>query len=71
MNKNEAKARKKLEALLWRHTHRDFRGKLDDGSKTVLMGTAQGTVLVCIARMTDAEITAKLPRAVREAVAAC
>lgn len=63
---NEAKARKKLEALLWKHTHRDFRGKLDDGSKTVLMGTAQGTVSVCIAGMTDAEIIEKLPRSIRE-----
>jgi hypothetical protein len=68
MTTNEAKARKKLEALLWKHTHRDFRGKLDDGSKTVLMGTAQGTVSVCIARMTDAEIIAKLPRSIREMV---
>jgi hypothetical protein len=57
--------RKRLEALVWKHTHRDFRGKLEDGTKTVLVGTPAGTCLIALTNMTDAELLAKLPARVR------
>jgi hypothetical protein len=49
--------------LIWRHTHRDFKGKLADGSKSVLTLRQGGTTLVPIDALTDAEIAEKLPYA--------
>ena len=51
--------------LIYRHTHRDFKGKLPDGSKTLL--TMLG--LVSLGQLTDAEIAEKLPSAQRKEAA--
>jgi hypothetical protein len=58
--------RKKLEAAVWNHKHRDFRGKID-GQKTVLMGDAGGggTRLVFLDSCTDAELVSMLPQSAR------
>jgi hypothetical protein len=59
--------RKKLEALVWKHTHSDFKGKALDGSKCVLhFVTNVGTCSVAIKSFTDEELIAKLPARVRE-----
>ena len=48
-------------AAIWRTTHRDFRGKLPDGTKTILV-YRNGTTLVALDNLTDAEIEARLPK---------
>lgn len=62
--------RKKLEALVWKHTHKDFKGKLPDGTKTVLFNSDKnGTCLVTLAGLTDEQLIAKLPKKVRDELA--
>jgi hypothetical protein len=62
-----AKRRKKLEALVWKHKHADFKGKVG-GKKTVLKLIAgSGTCLVELSSLTDGELVDMLPRKVREA----
>lgn len=61
--------RKKLEALLWKHTHEDFKGKREDGIKCVLhneAGVTYGTESWSLSSFTDAQIIAKLPQSVRK-----
>jgi hypothetical protein len=59
--------RKTLERLAWKHTHRDFKGKLEDGTKTVLkLIPGKGTCLVSLSSLTDEELLEKLPKTVRE-----
>ena len=61
--------RKKLEALVWKHTHRDFKGKREDGTRVVCHHVpAHGTCSVPVASLTEAELLALLPRTVREAL---
>lgn len=62
--------RKKLEAMAWRHTHRDFRGVGDDGVRRVLrLDRSTGGVASCpLSSLTDAQLIDSLPRAVREAL---
>lgn len=59
--------RKKLEALVWRHTHRDFRGVGDDGVRRVLHlnRATGGTESWPLSSFTDDELIAKLPQRVR------
>lgn len=56
--------RAKLEALVWRHTHRDFKG-LIDGVRTVLHLVRGGGGAVPLSSLTDAELYDKLPSRVR------
>lgn len=58
----ETKNRKKLEALLWRKTHRDYKGKLEDGTRTVLHMSAKtyGTELWPLSHFTDEELVEKI-----------
>lgn len=59
--------RKKLEQLVWKHKHRDFKGVFD-GSKMVLKNCGgQGTCLVPLGSLTIGELVHSLPRTVREA----
>lgn len=58
------RTRAKLEALVWRHTHRDFKG-LIDGIRTVLHLAPGGTCVVALSSLTDAELFDKLPSRVR------
>lgn len=48
-----------IRALVWQHTHRDFRG-VTDGVRTVLILRAGGTTLVSLSSLTDDECLAKL-----------
>lgn len=51
-------------ALIYRHTHRDYRGKLD-GHKSILV-YRNGTALVLLDHLTDAEIAEMLPYALKK-----
>lgn len=50
--------------LIYRHTHRDYKGKLA-GERSILV-LRQATTLVQLKDLTDAEITYKLPYALRQ-----
>ncbi len=50
--------------LIYRHTHRDFKGKIG-GSGAVLVMRNGGTTLVMMTALTDAEIAKMLPSAER------
>lgn len=52
--------REKFQNKVWTHTHRDYRGKFEDGTKTILV-YRQGTTLVPISALTDKEIADRLP----------
>jgi hypothetical protein len=51
--------------LIYRHTPRDYRGKLADGTKSIL--TTRG--LVALEDLTEAEISNRLPQAQRKEAA--
>lgn len=50
--------------LIWKHTHRDYRGKVN-GVKSVLVLRTGGTHLVPLDALTDAEVADKLAYAER------
>jgi hypothetical protein len=53
--------------LVWKHSHRDFKGRLGDGTKTVLhLVPGLGTCTLALRALTDDELLAKLPAGVRE-----
>jgi hypothetical protein len=57
------KARKKLENLLYRLTHRDYKGRNGDGTRSVLhneSGVTYGTESWPLSTFTDAQLTAAL-----------
>lgn len=61
--------RSKLEALVWKHTHRDYRGTDEAGNRSILhFVTNVGTCSVTLASLSDAELFSKLPTKVREAL---
>jgi hypothetical protein len=61
--------RKKLEALVWRHKHKDFRGKAADGTKYILKFVpGMGTCSVPISSLTEQECLDALPQKVRESL---
>jgi len=51
--------------MVWKNTHKDFRGKLPDGTKTVMI-YRNGTCLVALENLTDAEINDRLPKEFRD-----
>lgn len=57
--------REKKLALIYRHTHRDFKGKLNGEKSILVFRTGEGTCLVTLNALTDAEIADKLPSALR------
>ena len=62
----EAMTRQKLEALVWRHKHRDFKGKNERGERTVMRYFPEhGSCLVRLSDLTLGELLDELPRAVR------
>ncbi len=61
----EEKMRKELLRLAWKHTHKDFRGKYEDGTKSVLRMTDKGTCLVSLNSLTNAELLEKIPTCFR------
>lgn len=61
--------RKKLEALVWKNTHADFKGKRPDGTREVLCWVPSvGTTCLPLSSFTDRELLEKLPRRVRDEV---
>jgi hypothetical protein len=52
-------------ALIYRHTSRDYRGKLN-GEKTILVNINGATCLVKLDELTDDEIARKLPYALQQ-----
>lgn len=60
--------RKKLEALVWRTKHPDFRGKREDGTKCILkFVSGVGTSSVEVSSLTEAECIDAVPSKVRDA----
>ena len=55
--------RKAALKLIYRHTHKDYKGKID-GKPSILVCRG-GTCLVMLEDLTDAEIADKLPSAQR------
>ena len=53
--------RKQQLNLIWRHTHRDYKGTRADGVKTILVNENGATCLVELDALTDAQIAEKLP----------
>ena len=52
--------RERMEAKVWTMTHRDFRGKLPDGTKMVLRWVAGlGTCSVPVSSLTEEELLIK------------
>lgn len=47
--------RKKALAAIWKKTHRDYKGRLEDGTKTIMV-YRNGTCLVALDDLTDDEI---------------
>jgi hypothetical protein len=50
--------------LVWKHTHRDYKGMLE-GQRSIMV-YRQGTCLVLLKDLTDAEIEERIPRALKE-----
>jgi hypothetical protein len=50
--------------IIWRHTHRDFRGT-SEGVKTILVGGTGGTSLVALDALTDEQLMDKLTSSMR------
>lgn len=48
--------------LIYRHTHSDYKGTLPDGTRTLLTATG----LVALADLSDAEISYRIPTAVKK-----
>lgn len=71
-DRNDPVYRKKLEALVWKHTHRDFKGKWEDGTKTVLhrrlVGAVEALSSTPLSSLTVEELYRKLPAAVKDAI---
>lgn len=55
----------KNDALIWKHTHRDFKGK-SDGVKMIMICRNGGSTLCPIPGLTDAEYADKLGYAQRK-----
>jgi hypothetical protein len=47
--------KQKALATIWRETHRDFKGTLDDGTRSIMV-FRNGSTLVPLDQLTDAEI---------------
>ena len=47
--------------LIYRHEHRDYKGKLPDGTRTLMSWARYGGGLVSLATITDAELAERLP----------
>ena len=54
--------------LIYRSTHRDYKGKID-GVRTIMV-YRNGTTLIDLESLTDAEIESKLPKAAKQTEAA-
>ncbi len=46
---------------MWRYTHRDSKGKRDDGTRCVLVYTNDGTSSVPLSSLTTSQLIGKIP----------
>ena len=62
--------RKKIEALVWKYSHPDFKSKRADGTKVVNHNEhdGRGTMSVSLASLTVEALYRKLPNAVKDAI---
>lgn len=61
--------RAKLEALVWKHTHKDFKGKREDGTKVVLkLVDGVGTCSVPLESLSEEDLLDALPAKIRATV---
>jgi hypothetical protein len=51
-------------SLIFRHTHKDFKGKWPDGTRNIMALRSGGSHLVSLSDLTDAEIADKLSGAI-------
>ena len=58
----EAKVKRRADALkqIWRETHRDYKGKMPNGTKTIMVLRQGGSCLVALANLTDQEIASRV-----------
>lgn len=59
--------RSKLEGLVWKHTHPDYRAKNRAGENCVLHLTVAGTTSAPLSSFSALELANKLPSKIREA----
>ena len=57
--------REKTLALIYRHTHKDYKGKIG-GCGAIMVLRKGGTSLVMMTDLTDAEIASNLPYAIKK-----
>ncbi len=55
--------------IIWRHTHKDFRGKVDGVGTIMVNGGARGGILVAVDHLTDEQINDLLPSAHKQELA--
>jgi hypothetical protein len=60
--------RRKLEALVRKHTHRDFKGGKGADRTILAFVSGIGTCQVWLSKMTDSELLERLPKSVRESL---
>jgi len=58
--------RDKLEALVWKLTHKDYRGTTEGVRYVLHLSDRYGTTSVPLSSLTELQLRDKLPRAVRE-----
>lgn len=64
-------SRKKLEALVYKNTHADYRGRREDGTRCVLhmeTGVTHGTESWPLSKFTEDQLLAKLPKKIRDEI---
>lgn len=59
-----ARERRAKEAVIWRNTHADYRGRYEDGTRTILVNRG-GTCVVPLSALTEAELKEKYESALR------
>lgn len=57
--------RKEALRLIWRHTHKDYKGRYENGTRSILVYEG-GTVLVEFDKLSDTHIMDKLPYCARK-----
>jgi len=66
MKTSEQMTRNEKLTLIYRHTHKDFKGHWLDRTRNIMTLRTGGSHLVSLTDLTDAEIEDKLPYAIRQ-----
>jgi len=64
-NTEAEKAHQKALAMIYRHTHRDFKGSYD-GVKTIMVCRGGASCVVSLDELTEAEVADRLPSAMKK-----